>query len=62
MASSEAHIRAVAKYYKSNIKTFLLQLNINTDADIILWMEKCENKNGYMKKLIREDMIKCMKK
>lgn len=56
---SEAHVRAVAKYNKKNIKAMLLQLNINTDADIILWLEKADSKNGYIKQLIRDDMRKC---
>jgi hypothetical protein len=35
-----------------------LDLNRNTDSDIISFLETCENKQGYIKKLIREDMKK----
>lgn len=54
--SSDAQIRAAAKYNKANIKALAFQLNITTDRDIIDHLATKENKTGYIKDLIREDM------
>jgi hypothetical protein len=35
-----------------------VDLNKNTDSDIINFLDQCENKQGYIKALIREDMKK----
>jgi hypothetical protein len=35
-----------------------LDLNRNTDSDIIDFLDQCENKQGYIKRLIRKDMKK----
>ena len=56
--TSDAQIRASAKYNKENIKGLAFQLNINTDRDIIDHLAKKENKTGYIKQLIRDDMKK----
>ena len=48
--------RANAKYDKTNTKGVYLKLNKNTDADIIERLEKVENKQGYIKQLIRNDL------
>lgn len=54
----DAKTKATMKYKKKNIKQMKLDLNRNTDSDIISFLEKCENKQGYIKALIREDMKK----
>lgn len=54
--SSDAQIRAAAKYNKENTKNIVLHLNITTDKDIIEHMNRKENKTGYIKELIREDI------
>ena len=54
--STDAQIRASAKYNKENIKGFAFQLNITTDRDIIDHLAKKDNKTGYIKQLIRDDM------
>lgn len=54
--SSEAQRRATAKYDKANRTTIAVKLNRKTDADIIDHLEKIENRQGYIKDLIREDM------
>lgn len=54
--SSEAKIRAAAKYDKANTKSVFLKLNIKTDADILAYLETVGNKQGYIKELIRNDM------
>ena len=54
--TSDAQIKAVAKYDAENTKSFLLKLNRKTDADIIAFLEQQPNKLAYLKKLIRDDM------
>ena len=41
---------------KRNGKQYLLQLRKSTDSDIIEKLESQENKNGYLKSLIRNDI------
>ena len=45
-------------YAKDNIKQVKFTLNRNTDADIIEHLDKVENKQGYLKELIRADIKK----
>lgn len=56
--TSDAQIKAIAKYDAANTKSFLLKLNRKTDADIIAFLEQQPNKLAYMKKIIRDDMQK----
>ena len=53
---TEAQKRATAKYDAANTKMYAVKLNINTDADIIQKLDEVENKQGYIKELIREDI------
>lgn len=54
----DSRTRANLRYQKKNIKQMKIDLNRNTDSDIISFLETCKNKQGYIKKLIREDMKK----
>ena len=54
----DSRTRANLKYHKNNIKQMKIDLNKNTDSDIINFLDQCENKQGYIKALIREDMRK----
>ena len=54
--STSAQIAASAKYDKTHTKTIMLKLNNNSDADIIKRLNDMDNKQGYIKSLIREDM------
>lgn len=45
-------------YEKENVKQFLFKVNRNTDSDIIEFLESKENKNNFIKELIREHMKK----
>lgn len=56
--TSEAQKRAVRKYDAQNTKQIHLKLNLKTDADVLEWLEKQENVQGYIKQLIRQDMKK----
>lgn len=58
MAKSKAELRAINKWRKKNIKTFLLNLNKTSDKDVIEQLEKQPSKNGYIKELIRNDIDK----
>lgn len=46
------------RYDKANTKQVLLKLNLNTDKDILQRLDEVGNKQGYVKKLIREDIKK----
>jgi len=54
----DSRTRANLKYHKNNIKQMKIDLNKNTDSDIINFLDQCKNKQGYIKRLIREDMKK----
>ena len=47
-----------ANYKKQKTKRIPLELNREHDADIINHLERISNRNGYIKRLIREDMEK----
>lgn len=53
---TEAQKRASAKYDKNNTKQMVLKLNLNTDVDILAHLETLQNKQGYIKDLIRKDL------
>ncbi len=44
------------RYRKDNVKPVGFNLNRNTDADVIEWLEQQPNRAAYLKRLIREDM------
>lgn len=47
-----------AKYAKKNTANIGLKLNKNTDMDILEWLSGIENRQGYIKSLIRADILK----
>ena len=47
---------AKAQYADAHIKPFSLKLNDRTDQDILAWLESLENKQGTIKRLIREEI------
>ena len=52
-------IKQMAKameYQKANVKQLKLDLNKVYDADIIEYLATLENRSGYLKQLIRDDM------
>lgn len=53
--ATEAQIKAQARYDSENTIQVHLKLNKKTDADILKALAKCGNKQGYIKRLIRED-------
>ena len=55
---NEAQKRANAKYKKKTYYNVGFQLNKATNQDLIEWLEAQPNKTGYLKELIRADMMK----
>lgn len=55
---SDAKRKTNMDYDRKNTKLIGMKLNRNTDADILTFLEKQENVQGYLKRLIREDMKK----
>ena len=53
MTASKAQLRAQAKYDKDNTVQIKLKLNKKTDADIIDLLNNQDNKQGFIKALIR---------
>lgn len=58
MAQTQAQRRATERYQAAHVTQFNLRLNNGTDADIIEKLGQVENKQGYIKSLIRAD-LKC---
>lgn len=56
--SKRTNYAAQAKYKKGNTKQIALQLNLNTDVDILYKLQSVPNKQGYIKQLIRDDIAK----
>lgn len=49
---------AQSRYDKKNTVSYSMKLNKNTDADVIMHMDRQDNKQGYLKNLVIHDMIK----
>ena len=58
MTASKAQLRAQAKYDKDNTVQVKLKLNKKTDADIIAHLAAADNQQGYIKELIRLDILR----
>ena len=56
--TSEAQKRAKAKYDREKCVQVKMKLNRVGDADILARLGDVGNKQGYIKKLIREDMMR----
>lgn len=46
----------IREYDKQNCRKLCLKLNKRTDADILAVLDQLENKQGYIKALIRADI------
>lgn len=58
---SEALKRAREKYDAANTVHFHLKFNKNTDIDILGKLNRVANKQGYIKELIRRDLMRAEK-
>lgn len=55
--NKETQKKYQAEWSKKNTKGFYIKLSNNTDADIISWLSDLDNKQGYIKELIRADIL-----
>lgn len=55
---SDSQKKAAKKYQDAHIQQFSLKLNTRTDMDIIRFLWHVSNKNGLMKRLLREEMAR----
>lgn len=53
-----AKVMAVMKYQHDNTKLYGVRVGKKTEADIIAKLDSVDNKQGYIKRLIREDIAK----
>lgn len=53
--ASEAQKRAAAKYAREKVRRKAVDF-YGTDADLLAWLDGQPNVQGYIKRLIREDM------
>ena len=51
-----ANMKYLNQYEKENIRQIRLKINRKTEPELIEWIEKQENIQGYIKRLIRKDM------
>lgn len=58
MAMPKSKVRATTKYIKEHTTRYTIQCNNETDADIIEFLEGVENRNAYIKALIRKEIKK----
>lgn len=56
--TSTAQRRAIARYDAENTVQIRLKLNKRTDADILERLDQMDSRQGYIKRLIREDIAK----
>ncbi len=53
----KSQTKASNKYNKANTKQVIIRLSIKYDTDIIKQLESVDNKAGYIKQLIRQDIL-----
>ena len=58
MAMTEAQKRAQAKYEQANTRKITFKFNLKTDADILEKLDQVDNRQGYIRDLIRADIAK----
>ena len=55
---TEAKAAYMGKYYKEKTTRVVLQLHNTADADILTKLNQVDSNQGYIKRLIREDINK----
>lgn len=62
MATWEENKRKyITDYNRANMKDVVVHINKKTESDILEHLSMVPNKNGYIKSLIREDMMRFSK-
>ena len=51
-----AQTEYMAAYEKDNLRQIRLKINRRTEPELLEWIEKQDNIQGYIKRLIQEDM------
>lgn len=51
-----ANMEYLNKYEKDNLRQIRLKINRKTEPELLEWIEKQDNIQGYLKRLILEDM------
>lgn len=54
MKTRKSTLEAISRYQKANVIQINIRLNKKTDADIIIALETVNNKQGFIKELIRD--------
>lgn len=54
---NKSQVETISRYQKKNTVTVCLRLNKIYDQDIIEALNNADNKNGYIKDLIRADLL-----
>ena len=56
--ATEAQRKAQAKYDAENTRQVHIKLNLRTDKDVLEKLDEVQSKQGYIKRLIRDDLRK----
>ena len=54
--ATQAQINATVKYVKNKMRQFVVRCNKETDADVIEYLESCENITEEVKRLVRKEI------
>ncbi len=54
--TSDSMLKAINKYNAKNTKQYVVKLNRNTDEDLINFLDQLENKQGFIKNLLRQHL------
>lgn len=54
--ATAAQVKATTKYIKNNTRRFTLQCNIESDADVIEFLDGADNYTKLLKDLIRREI------
>ena len=57
MDKTDQKVRKQDKYNRENTKVIPVRLNLKTDKDIIERLDQVSSKQGYIKELIRKDIL-----
>ncbi len=56
--TTEAQRKAQRRYDAKNTKQVHIKLNLRTDKDVLARLDEVQSKQGYIKRLIRDDLAK----
>ena len=54
--ATDAQIKAQRRYDARNTRQVHIKLNLRTDKDVLEKLDEVQSKQGYIKRLIREDL------